>query len=160
MFEKAENEIIIIDNFTDRTILDRLKVKNQGVKVFIYTSPITSKITKQDETLFNKQYGPLIVFHKTNIHDRFIIMDGQTLFHVGASIKVAGKKLFAVCELDNSLIEKLLKMFKLERMVTRVSILLVFSQHFPFADSGVPQLLFPKSNRQAKQLKILTFCLG
>lgn len=91
MFEKAENEIIIIDNYTDRTILDRLKVKNQGVKVFIYTSPITSKITKQDETLFNKQYGSLIISQKTNIHDRFIIIDGQTLFHVGASIKDAEK---------------------------------------------------------------------
>ena len=57
IFEKANNEIIIIDNYIDRSILDRLVVKKNNVNVLIYTNTKTSKILQNDINTFNKQYG-------------------------------------------------------------------------------------------------------
>ena len=68
LFESANNEIIIIDNYVDRTILDRLVVKNRNVQVIIYTS-INSKLLGRDINTFNSQYGGLDVRYTTNVHD-------------------------------------------------------------------------------------------
>ena len=111
IFEKAENEIIIIDNFIDRTILDRLVVKREDVKVVIYTNT-NSKLLESDINSFNKQYGILEVKYTNNVHDRFIIIDDKILYHLGHSIKDLGKKIFSISELDNSLIKDLLNKMK------------------------------------------------
>ncbi len=108
IFEKAENEIIIIDNYIDRTILDRLIVKKENVKVFIYTS-FNSKILNKDILEFNKQYKDLHVIYTSKVHDRYIIIDKIKLYHIGASIKDLGKKIFSISESDNLLIDELLK---------------------------------------------------
>ena len=68
-FENAKDEIIIIDNYIDRTVLDRLIVKRKDVNVTIYTS-INSKLLGNDIKLFNKQYGNLEVKYTTKVHDR------------------------------------------------------------------------------------------
>lgn len=107
VFEKALNEIIIIDNYVDRTILDRLKVKKTNVKVIIYTS-LNSRLLSKDINAFNNQYGKLDVRYVSNVHDRFIIIDQNKLYHLGHSIKDLGKKIFSINELDNNLIEVLL----------------------------------------------------
>ena len=69
IFESAKDEIIIIDNYIDRTVLDRLIVKRKDVNVTIYTS-INSKLLGNDIKLFNKQYGNLEVKYTTKVHDR------------------------------------------------------------------------------------------
>ncbi len=74
LFESANNEIIIIDNYVDRTILDRLVVKKNNVQVIIYTS-INSRLLGRDINTFNNQYGRLNVRYSTNVHDRYIIID-------------------------------------------------------------------------------------
>ena len=74
LFESANNEIIIIDNYVDRTILDRLVVKNSNVQVIIYTS-INTRLLGRDINTFNSQYGGLDVRYTTNVHDRYIIID-------------------------------------------------------------------------------------
>lgn len=107
VFEKALNEIIIIDNYVDRTILDRLKVKKTNVKVIIYTS-LNSRLLSKDINAFNNQYGKLDVRYVSNVHDRFIIIDQNKLYHLGHSIKDLGKKIFSINELDNNLIKVLL----------------------------------------------------
>lgn len=107
IFEKAANEIIIIDNYADRTILDRLVVKKHNVKVIIYTS-LNSRLLGKDINAFNNQYGKLDVRYVSNVHDRFIIIDQNKLYHLGHSIKDLGKKIFSINELDNNLIEVLL----------------------------------------------------
>ena len=61
LFESANNEIIIIDNYVDRTILDRLVVKNRNVQVIIYTS-LNTRLLGRDINTFNSQYGGLDVF--------------------------------------------------------------------------------------------------
>ncbi len=107
IFSSANNEIIIIDNYIDRSVLDRLKVKKQNVSIKIYTS-INSRLLSRDISIYNNQYGSLSVLYKTNIHDRFIIIDNKELYHLGASIKDAGRKVFAINKMDNSFINNLL----------------------------------------------------
>ena len=107
LFESANNEIIIIDNYVDRTILDRLVVKNRNVQVIIYTS-MNSKLLGRDITTFNSQYGGLDVKYTTNVHDRYIIIDQNIIYHLGHSIKDLGKKIFSISESDSNLISKLL----------------------------------------------------
>ena len=107
LFESAHTEIIIIDNYVDRTILDRLVVKKSNVTVVIYTS-INSRLLSKDIDAFNKQYGGLDVRYTTNVHDRYIIIDQNKLYHLGHSIKDLGKKIFSISESDNSLISILL----------------------------------------------------
>ena len=107
LFESANKEIIIIDNYTDRTILDRLVIKKSNVQVTIYTS-INSRLLAKDLNAFNNQYGGLDVRYTTNVHDRYIIIDQNKLYHLGHSIKDLGKKIFSISELDNNLISVLL----------------------------------------------------
>ena len=107
LFESANNEIIIIDNYVDRTILDRLVVKKNNVQVIIYTS-INSRLLGRDINTFNSQYGGLDVRYTTNVHDRYIIIDQNKIYHLGYSIKDLGKKIFSISESDSNLISKLL----------------------------------------------------
>ena len=107
IFESANNEIIIIDNYVDRSILDRLVVKKHNVQVIIYTS-INTRLLGIDINTFNSQYGGLDVRYTTNVHDRYIIIDQNKIYHLGHSIKDLGKKIFSISESDSNLISKLL----------------------------------------------------
>ena len=107
LFESANNEIIIIDNYVDRTILDRLVVKKNNVQVIIYTN-VNSRLLGRDINSFNSQYGRLDVKYTNNVHDRYIIIDQNKIYHLGHSIKDLGKKIFSISESDNNLISKLL----------------------------------------------------
>lgn len=105
--QAAKNDIVLIDNYVDLSILQRLAKKQKGVNVTIYTDPKT-KLTAQDVQKFNSQYPTLTLNHTTKMHDRFLIIDGKTLYHVGASLKDLGKKCFAFEILDSSLIQAVL----------------------------------------------------
>ena len=107
LFETANNEIIIIDNYIDRTILDRLVIKKKEVRVKIYTS-INSKLIGRDINTFNNQYGLLEVIYTTKVHDRYIIIDQNKLYHLGHSIKDLGNKIFSISELDSKFIRVLI----------------------------------------------------
>ena len=107
LFESANNEIIIIDNYVDRSILDRLVVKKHNAQVIIYTS-INTRLLGRDMNTFNSQYGGLDVRYTTNVHDRYIIIDQNKIYHLGHSIKDLGKKIFSISESDSNLISKLL----------------------------------------------------
>ena len=82
IFESANCEIIIIDNYVDRTILDRLVVKKNNVQVIIYTS-INTRLLGRDINTFNSQYGGLDVRYTTNVHDRYIIIEQNKIYHLG-----------------------------------------------------------------------------
>ena len=112
IFELSNNEIIIIDNYINRTILDRLVVKKQNVKVIIFTNILTSKLLGTDIDLFNKQYKNLTVKYITKVHDRYIIIDKEKIYHLGYSIKDLGKKIFSISEVDNEIINNLLENIK------------------------------------------------
>lgn len=103
----AKKEIILIDNYVDLSILQRLAKKKKGVNVTIYTDPKT-KLTSQDIQTFNTQYPTLTVNHTTKTHDRFLIIDNATIYHIGASLKDLGKKCFGFSILDSSFIPMIL----------------------------------------------------
>ncbi|MCR5622045.1 MAG: ORF6N domain-containing protein [Treponema sp.] len=105
---QAKQEIILIDNYVDMSILERLAKKKKTVTVIIYTDPKT-KLTAQDIQKFNAQYPTLTLKHTAKMHDRFMIIDQKILYHIGASLKDLGKKCFAFETLDASLIGHLLK---------------------------------------------------
>lgn len=103
----AKKEIILIDNYVDLSILQRLAKKKKGVNVTIYTDPKT-KLTSQDVQTFNAQYPTLTVNQTTKTHDRFLIIDNTTIYHIGASLKDLGKKCFGFSILDSSFIPMIL----------------------------------------------------
>ncbi len=104
----AKKEIVLIDNYVDLSILQRLAKKKKGVNVTIYTDPKT-KLTAQDIQTFNAQYPTLTVNHTTKTHDRFLIIDNATIYHIGASLKDLGKRCFGFSILDSSFIPMILK---------------------------------------------------
>ena len=105
---QAKTEIILIDGYVDLTVLDRLAKKKKNVTVEIYTDAKT-KLTAQDVQKFNAQYPQLNLNYTSKMHDRFLIIDKKTLYHIGASLKDLGKKCFAFEVLDASLIPTILK---------------------------------------------------
>ena len=106
--QSAEQEIVLIDNYIDLSVLERFSKKRKDVKVTIYTDPKT-KLSEQDIQKFNEQYPQLILKHTSKAHDRFLIIDNITLYHIGASLKDLGKKCFAFEVLDSAWIKEILK---------------------------------------------------
>ena len=106
--QSAEKEIILIDNYVDLSVLERLTKKQKEVKVMIYTDPKT-KLSEQDIQKFNEQYPQLTLKHTSRTHDRFLIIDDKILYHIGASLKDLGKKCFAFEVLDSAWIKEILK---------------------------------------------------
>ena len=104
---QAQKEIVLIDNYVDITVLERLSTKNSGVDVTIYTLPNT-RLTTQDVRSFNAQYPTLTVRHTTSMHDRFLIIDNSILYHLGASLKDLGRKCFAFELFDAGFISDIL----------------------------------------------------
>ena len=100
IIKRANEKILIIDNYIDDSILKMLTKKNKNVKVVVLTSD-KSNISKLDIQKFNKEY-PTLKLAKTNkIHDRFIIIDNKELYHIGASLKDLGKKCFAITRIED-----------------------------------------------------------
>ena len=95
----AKKEIVLIDGYIDVVTLNILTKKNAGVDVFAYTLP-SSRISVQDINSFNAQYPTLTVKRTTAFHDRFLIIDGACGYHVGASLKDAGKKCFGINKIE------------------------------------------------------------
>ncbi|MBQ9182592.1 MAG: ORF6N domain-containing protein [Neisseriaceae bacterium] len=105
--QSANKEIILIDNYVDLSVLQRLAKKQKKVNVIIYTDKKT-KLTQQDIQKFNAQYPTLTLKYTNKMHDRFMIIDGKTLYHIGASLKDLGKKCFAFEILDATIIHAIL----------------------------------------------------
>lgn len=100
IIKKAQKEIILIDGYVDLDTLNILAKKNIGVDVKIYTFA-NALLTDRDAANFNAQYPTLTVKKTQVFHDRFIILDGKTTYHIGSSIKDAGKKCFGISLIDD-----------------------------------------------------------
>lgn len=109
LIKSAKKSILLIDNYVDESVLTMMSEKGSGVQVDIYTRDI-SKALRLAEDKFNAQYGGLTLHQTNNIHDRFLILDDQTIYLIGASLKDAGKKLFAFTEISGERIEELKKL--------------------------------------------------
>ncbi|MDD2888182.1 MAG: RhuM family protein [Aliarcobacter sp.] len=108
LLRSAKNEIILIDNYIDDTVLT-LFSKIPNIKVTIYTN-IISKQLKLDFEKYSKQYNNITLKTFKDSHDRFLILDKKEIYHIGASLKDLGKKWFAFSKINleiSELLEKL-----------------------------------------------------
>lgn len=100
LIAKAKKEIVLIDNYVDVGTFNILAKKQENVKVQIYTVKRT-RLSPTDINNFNQQYPTLSVDYTEEFHDRFLIIDGTLAYHVGASLKDAGKKCFAINRIED-----------------------------------------------------------
>ena len=100
LVNKAEKRIILIDNYVDTRTLNILAKKKENVEVYIYTVQKT-RLTNEDVETFNQQYPALEVRYTEAFHDRFLLIYEEIAYHIGASLKDAGKKCFAVSVLND-----------------------------------------------------------
>ena len=105
---EAEKEIVLIDNYVDLSVLERLTKKQKDVKVTIYTRSKT-EISALDIQKFNEQYPSVILKYTENIHDRFLIIDNKILYHIGASLKDLAKKCFGFEIMDSSWTQEIMR---------------------------------------------------
>jgi hypothetical protein len=108
IIKKAKKEIILIDNYIDESTLTHLSKKAKPVKVILYTKTISQQLTL-DVKKANEQYSGFEIQSFAKSHDRFLVIDGNTVYHIGASLKDLGKNWFAFTKMEKDSVENILK---------------------------------------------------
>ena len=98
LIKKAKTVIVLIDNYIDETVLLLLAKRASTVRAEIYTSNL-SKELRLDMKKHNAQYPPIVIHFSRVFHDRFLIIDNE-VYHIGASLKDSGRKLFAFSRMN------------------------------------------------------------
>jgi len=99
IIRSAQKNIVLIDNYINENTLTHLAKKNEGVQVHLLTKTITNQL-QLDMQKANEQYGNFEVQLFNQSHDRFLIIDGKEVYHLGASLKDLGKKWFAFSKME------------------------------------------------------------
>ena len=99
LVKSARRSIVLIDNYVDETVLLMLSKRSVGVSATIYTQRITQQL-QLDLDRHNSQYPPIDIRTYRDSHDRFLIVDETDVYHIGASLKDLGKKMFAFSKLN------------------------------------------------------------
>ena len=99
LIKSTNKSLVLIDNYIDESVLLMLSKRKSGVSADIYTYPI-SQTLRQDLQKHNRQYSPINIHNHSTSHDRFLIIDDTEVYHIGASLKDLGKKLFAFSKLN------------------------------------------------------------
>lgn len=110
IIKSATKSIVLIDNYVDESVLTLLSKRNSIVTATIYTASV-SKQLKLDLKRFNAQYPKVEVKTFTRSHDRFLIIDNATVYHIGASLKDLGKKWFAFSKIELDAMEMINKLY-------------------------------------------------
>ena len=109
LIRSAESSIQLIDNYVNDSVLLLMNKRKKGVVVTIYTkSP--SATFKLDVEKYNEQFECIYLKEIENAHDRFLIIDEKSMYHIGASLKDLGKKWFAFSKIDKETISILDKL--------------------------------------------------
>ena len=111
LVKSAHKSIVLIDNYIDDSVLHLLAKRNKGVEVKLFTSKISPEL-KKDIEKFNAQYEPVEVKIFSKSHDRFLIIDNETVYHIGASLKDLAKKWFAFSKIELNATEMINKLEK------------------------------------------------
>jgi hypothetical protein len=98
LIKYAKKNVVLLDNYVDETILSLLAKRRKSVSATIYTSKI-NKALKVDLDKHNAQYEMITIHESKTFHDRFLIID-NTVYHIGASLKDLGKKMFAFSKME------------------------------------------------------------
>ena len=99
LIRSAKKSILLIDNYVDESVLLMLSKRGIGVTATIYTHTISNQLNL-DIQKHNSQYPRIEVKTYKQCHDRFLIIDDTDVYHIGASLKDLGKKMFAFSKLD------------------------------------------------------------
>ena len=95
LVHSAEREMLLVDGHVDVRTLNVLAKKREGVRAIVCTRD-NGRLSREDAETFNAQYPTLEVRRTSAFHDRFLVLDGTRAFLVGASLKDAGRKCFAI----------------------------------------------------------------
>lgn len=95
IFNTSKIKIIIIDNYLDKTLLDIISKTDKEIII------ITNKYNNEEVDKYKSQYDNIIIKIDNSFHDRFIIIDGEVLYHCGASFKDLGKKCFSITRIED-----------------------------------------------------------
>jgi hypothetical protein len=99
LIKSAKKDIILFDNYIDESVLNLLTKRGKKVTATIYTAKVNPQL-KTDIEKYNSQYPPVKVIVFKKVHDRFLIIDKKTIYHIGASLKDLGKKWFAFSKIN------------------------------------------------------------
>ncbi len=99
LIRSAKKSVVLMDNYIDESVFTLLTKRNSNVRAIIYVGKITKQIML-DLKKYNAQYPPVEVKELKNIHDRFLIIDNKDVYHIGASLKDLGKKMFAFSKMN------------------------------------------------------------
>jgi len=99
IIKSAQKSIILIDNYIDESVLLLLSKRNKGIKATVFTKTI-SKQLELDINKHNRQYPEIEVKVFPKSHDRFLIVDNTTVYHIGASLKDLGKNWVAFSKME------------------------------------------------------------
>jgi hypothetical protein len=111
LIKSAKHSIMLIDNYVDENTFTMLSNSNEKVKTMVYTSQLNEKL-QLTLTKYHEQYSRIELKQLKKSHDRFLIIDENELYHIGASIKDLGKKWFAFSKM-NDLLPELLERLRL-----------------------------------------------
>ena len=109
IIKTAKKSIILVDNYVDETVLILLSKRNVKASATIYTKNI-SKQLELDLKKYNEQYLSVEIKEFQKSHDRFLIIDEKTVYHIGASLKDLGKKWFAFSKINLNAPELIVKL--------------------------------------------------
>jgi len=99
LIKSAKESIVLVDNYIDESVLTMLCKREQNVSATLYTKNITAQL-ELDIKKHNAQYPKITLKKFDASHDRFLILDGKELYHIGASLKDLGKKWFAFSKFE------------------------------------------------------------
>lgn len=101
LLRQARHSVILVDNYVDDSVLTQLTKRRENVKATIFTRTISKQLALDLER-HNAQYTPITIRELADSHDRFLILDGVIVYHLGASLKDLGKKWFAFSIMDKA----------------------------------------------------------
>lgn len=109
LIKTANKSIVLIDNYIDESVLTLFSKRKKGISLIIFTKTISRQM-ELDLKKYNQQYPPAEIREFHNSHDRFMLIDGTVVYHIGASLKDLGKKWFAFSKMDIGAVEMLAKL--------------------------------------------------
>ena len=116
LIKKAKKEIVLIDNYIDESTITHLTKKSEQVKVIFYTKTVSKQLAL-DIQKANEQFGNTFEIRGlSKRHDRFLMIDGKELYHLGASLKDLGKKWFAFSKMEENMMELIVEQLKKENV--------------------------------------------
>ncbi len=105
MMKEAKKQLIIIDSYTDKSVLDM--ISKIEVEVILITSR-KARLTELDINKYRKQYNNLTLIYNNTFHDRYFIIDNNKIYHSGTSLNHAGNRTFSINILEDELVKKYL----------------------------------------------------